>query len=155
MYKAHSYKHEKPNPGQLPTAGSHSSQCIIGKIPWHHSHRWFTLGHPHPEHMWQSKPNHQFSQEKPQYRKCLHQTAGLFFPCPSAGGICQHRLGSIHTGQHTEARKWSNGERQDTLQEGTETPPVLATCCRAWAGEASRPGGKMHVSAWCLKLTGS
>ena len=37
----------------------------------------------------------------------------------------------------------SNGEQQDTLQVGTETPPVLATCCR----EALRPGGKMHVSA--------
>ena len=27
------------------------------------------------------------------------------FHCPSAGGICQHRLGSIYTGQHTEAGK--------------------------------------------------
>ena len=43
---------------------------------------------------------------------------------PASSGIHIHR-------PTYRSWKWSNGERQDTLQVGTETPPVLATCCRA------------------------
>ena len=43
---------------------------------------------------------------------------------PASSGVHIHR-------PMYRSWKWSIGERQDTLQVGTETSPVLATCCRA------------------------